>query len=172
MNWEEQVFVATHAPYRPPRSLLWALYRLDDGHLRLRWSTRQERWCLETKRAPAVTYLPRLRHWVKRADGVVVENDSWVRARDGYLLLQYVAPWPPLGDWFIRNLQYGDPWRFHGPADIARLLEQQEAAQLAAVRRRHQTQNEAHALEWLESEIWRQGERVAVPPSYHEVHNG
>ena len=170
MTWLDKVFVQTSTtPYRPDPAVLRSLYLFDDGRTRLRWSDREEKWCLERKVAAGIDYIKALRHWVKRKDGAIVENDSWIRARDGCILVRLVDPLPRLGRWLIQELQWGDPWRFNGPKEIALMLERQEEKRLEAIERKHTEQNESLAKDWLDSEIWRQGERAAVPKQYEGI---
>lgn len=170
MGWHDTVlYRSSSMPYEPARSLLWALYQIDDGRLRLRWSDRNQHWCLERKVACGIEYIATLRHWVKRKDSVVVENDSWVRARDGYILIGHYDPVPRLDHWLIRNLQYYDMRRLGGAHEVELLLTRQEERTAEAQDRALTRDVTAAAGEFFEHEQWRQGERAAVPRRYEEI---
>lgn len=167
MSWLDQVFVRTVAtPYVPARSLLWALHQLDDGRLRLRWSDRYEQWCLERRVACGIEYITTLPQWVRRKDRVVVENDTWVRARDGFILLGHYDPLPHLGHWLIHNLQYYNIRRLGGAGEVDLMLTRQEEQRVASLDRDLSRDVTAAAGDFFEHEQWRQGERAAVPQQY------
>lgn len=153
-------------PYKPASYFLRFLHNLDTG-FRLRWSQRVDRWQLERKAACAMSYITHLPQYVKRTDGAVVENDSWSRARDGYLLVRDFAPLPQFGDWTIREMQWGDPHRL-GARQIEDALFQQERATKMAQKRAFDNKIEAVAKEQFQEMIWTGGERVAVPTNYNK----
>jgi hypothetical protein len=150
------------------------LYRLNNGRLRLRWSQRQEKWAVEGQVLRPIEYIrtlpPFLRIRIAKNVFRVVENDEWVRARDGYLLIGHYAPQPVLGDWVIKNLRYYDLRRFSGGWKEAEL-------EVIRFEERREERKEAHHRQRLrdisddmyEDAQWRQGERAAVPRPYGEV---
>lgn len=168
----EQCLVRTSSmPYCPPRSLLEELYRLDDGRLRLRWSEDKEKWAVERRVSRPVEYISSLPHWRRKKvghDGVItVENDVWVRARDGYILIGHYAPQPLLSDWVIKNLQFYDIRRYRGGWREA------ELETIRAEEKRIEQKEKADSWRWREisedfytREQWRQGEKAAVPANY------
>ena len=164
MRWEEQVYVdSSFAPYKPERSLLWALSQFDNGRMRLRWSARFQEWCLERHVSCGIDYIKTLAHWVKRKDRILVENDSWIRARDGYVLIWHEDAVPRLDHWLIRKLRYCDLDRIGGPREADLLLIQQEERRAARIEKRHTAERQDAAGDWWDSETWRQGERISVP---------
>lgn len=154
-------------PYTPPDFFLRFLARFDKG-LRLRWSQRFDKWYVERKAACAIEYVKRLPQYVKHWSGAMVENDSWVRARDGYILVQTFSPLPKLGEWTIAMLQWGDPWRIN-PADREQLLLDQERKEDESTHRAHQRYIEAMAKDEYENMVWRGGEREVVPSNYERT---
>lgn len=151
-------------PYVPAPHFLRFLSQMDSG-LRLRWSQRWSQWHLERKAATAVQYIKTLPQYVRTAWGAVVENDSWIRARDGYILVRTFDPLPQFGDWTISALQWGDPWRID-PVAREQLLMFQERKEATSTRRAFETQVEAIAKDQYEDMVWRGGERAAVPANY------
>lgn len=172
-RWRKCLVPSSSLPYVPPRSLLEDLYRHDDGRLRLRWSQRQEKWALERQVLRPIEYIRTLPHYlrIQVAKNVfnVVENDEWVRARDGYILVGHYAPQPVLGEWVIKNLRYYDLRRFAGgwkeaELEVLRFEESQEERKEAHHRQRLQD----ISSDMYENAQWRQGERAAVPRSYRK----
>lgn len=164
----QDVFVKKDAPYTPPSYLLRQLYQMDNGRLRLRWSVEQQKWCLERKELCGVEYIKTLPH-IKIRNGRVVENDSWVRARDGYVLCGYFDPQPLLGSWVIRNLQYFDIRRMGGAERAEIELRRQDEKERARQERVNSARLEAISKDVWDSWTWKQGERAAVPRGYAEV---
>ena len=154
-------------PYKPAAHFLRFLGHLDKG-LRLRWSQRWSKWHLERRASHAVEYIKRLAQYVKSPTGAMVENDSWIRARDGYVLVRTFDPLPQFGDWTIHVLQWGDPWRVDPKAREA-LLFAQEHNEEASKKRAFHNQVEAIAKDQYEDMVWRGGERSVVPANY-EAH--
>jgi hypothetical protein len=170
MSWVESVFVRTAStPYVPARSLLWSLFQLDDGRLRLRWSDRYEKWCLERRVACGIEYLTSLPQWVTRKDGVLVENDTWIRARDGTVLIGFYDPLPRLDHWLIRDLQRYNIRRLGGAQAVELMMLRQEEHRRASLDRDLSRDVTAAAGEFYEHEQWRQGEKAAVPARYEEI---
>jgi hypothetical protein len=151
-------------PYIPAAHFLRFLAHLDKG-LRLRWSQRWSKWHLERRVARAVEYIKRLSQYVKNPEGAMVENDSWIRARDGYVLVRAFDPLPMFGDWTITALRWGDPWRVDLRAREALLFAQERDEELSK-KRAFDTKIEAIAKDEYENMVWRGGERVAVPATY------
>lgn len=156
-------------PYRPAAHVLRFLHCLDPGRLRLRWSQRFKQWHLERKVMAATEYIKRLPHYVRFRDGSACENDSWVRARDGYILVRAFDALPQLGDWTIRELQWGDPWRLTAEEIHLRMLREEERRNTAQQRAFH-NRIEDIAKDQFEDMVWRGGERVAVPGNYERAY--
>lgn len=170
-RWEKCLVPSSSLPYRPSRSLLQELYRISDGRLRLRWSQRFEKWAVEEQVRRPISYvsnLPRYqRRWITAHDFLVVENDEWVRARDGYSLVGHLHPQPRLSDWMIRNLRYYDLRRFSGGwKDAEREVLEFEARQAQQRDANHQQRRIDISNDFYEREQWRQGEKSVVPRSY------
>lgn len=129
MYERREVFVEGYGvPYQPDERVLKALYDLDEGRLRLRWSAQLRKWCIERELSPAETpseYIPK--QWIVKG-GRAFENDLYIRKRDGYCLIGTLDPYPYLGLWMIENLRQADIRRLGGAQKVAELLEGQEAA--------------------------------------------
>lgn len=151
-------------PYTPAAHFLRWLAQFDTA-LRLRWSQRWSKWHLERKTAHAMEYVKHLARYVKSPSRAVVENDSWIRARDGYTLVRTFDPLPAFGDWTIRELCWGDPWRMSADA-LSRQLLAQEEKHVHSVNRKFDNTVEATAKDDYESMVWAGGERIAVPANY------
>lgn len=162
------VFVKKDAPYTPPAYLLQQLYSMDDGRLRLRWSVEKQKWCLERKELCGIEYVQTLPQYKKR-NGIVVENDSWVRAKDGYILCGYFDPLPHLGQWVIRNLQYFNIRRIGGAQAAEMELQRLEEKERTEQERAASISREDFAKSFYDDEVWRQGERAVVPKQYEDI---
>lgn len=154
-------------PYNPPKYLLQALANLDNRRLRLRWSEQMEQWCVERKLLHSLEYIHTLPHYKCRHDGAIVENDSWVRARDGYILIGCWNAQPMLSDWCIKNLQYFDMRRFSGGFKEISLLtiRAEEKAYQKKLEAQRQEMYDLSA-DYYTHEQHRQGEVVYVPKEY------
>jgi hypothetical protein len=101
---------------------------------------------------------------------IVVENDAWVRARDGYILIGHYAPQPLLGEWVIKNLRFYDLRRFSGgwrEAELEALrFEERETERKDAY---HRQRIRDLSDDFYTREQWKQGEKVAVPRNFAEV---
>lgn len=162
MSWKQVLVHTPFMPYTPPDHFLKGLYALDPT-LRLRWSDEVQKWCLEKKVVRAIEYINSLPHY-KKVKGVEVENDSWVRARDGYILIGFYRPQPVLADWTLHLLRHNDMRRFSGGAKEVELqMVRQEEKEIEARNRRDSWINREIAEDFYSSECWRQGERVTVP---------
>lgn len=141
-------------PYTPEPYVLRGLHNLDNN-IRIRWSQRFGQWQVERKVSHAVSYIKTLAQYVHG-----VENDSWVRARDGYILVRSFGPQPTLGDWALTVLQWGDPWRVTRAHRELALLRQEERQEQEKTNAFH-THVEAVAKDQYDDMVWRGGERVA-----------
>src|SRR5215204_3261019 len=110
MSWRDAHKVTSHDPYTLSPSLVKALYNMDQGRLRIRWSQRMQQWSVERKVARATTYINTLEHYKRiytsQGNYFLVENDAWVRARDGYIGIGFIAPRPHPDHWLIKNLEH------------------------------------------------------------------
>lgn len=168
-------FVKRNAPYLPTKRLIEELYRVGDGRLRIRWSTRRGQWCLEERAAPSFFggYLPPIGVRVlvgpkghQREE--YVENDSYVRLIDGYQLVgYYTVETLHYPDWLIRDIESNDKRRHGGTLlKVLAKIEEREEKQKAITEK-----DAAWARREISEDIyydwnWRQGERVAVPTNY------
>ena len=172
MNLSDVIVMSSTMPYVAKIHVLKELWHLDQGRLRIRWSDEMQKWCVERKVVYAVTYVNSLPHYKKR-HGEDVENDSWIRARDGYILIGYHDATPHLDDWLIRNLRFYDIRRFSGGIkEVELLMLREEEKKLEAMNRRHALEREVISKDFYNDEVYRQGERVYVPPDYMNFHKG
>ena len=144
-------------PYAPPAYFLRFLNQFDQGRLRLRWSQRTNQWHIERKEAASIEYIKSLPQYIR---GCV--NDSWIRARDGYILVSTLPALPHLGDHSISTLRFTDPWRLGARALDLQLIRQEEKKKEAQTRDFHNTVDSLAKDEFQEM-IWKGGERIAVP---------
>lgn len=167
MNLSDVIVMSSTMPYVPKIHVLKELWALDNGRLRVRWSDEMQKWCVERKIVHAIQYINSLSHYKKRfINGVwdEIENDSWIRARDGYILIGYHDATPHLDSWLIRNLRYYDIRRFSGGVkEVELLILREEEKKLEAMNRRHTREREDIAMDFYNDEVYRQGERVYVP---------
>lgn len=154
-------------PYKPPAYLVRGLYHLDPL-LRLRWSESEQKWCLEKKLLARVEYIKSLPHFKKRR-GVYVENESWIRAREGHILIGHYDPQPQLGEWVLRNLQMYDMRRIGGWKEAELQILRAEEKLAESKERAAKGERWDMAVDFWESEQWRQGNRAAVPKKYEEI---
>ncbi len=168
-------FVKKNAPYQPTARLIEELHRVGEGRLRLRWSQRQLKWCLEEKAAPSFFggYLPNVGLKVKvgpkgKEKIEWIENDSYVRLVDGYQLVgYYTVETLHYPDWLIRDIESNDKRRHGG--SLLKVLDKIEAkeAQVAVTKEKDATWERREISEDIYNDWnWRQGERVAVPRNY------
>lgn len=143
-----------HDPYTPSAYVRRALHVFDPA-IRLRWSQQTGTWHVERKVMCAMHYITTLPHYVRG-----VENDSWIRARDGVILVRSFPPQPPLGEWALTLLRWGDPWRTTYAQRELDLLRQEERERQSRDNAFH-TRVEAVAKEQYDDMVWRGGERVA-----------
>lgn len=165
----DHCWVKANAPYKPDHAFLKQLHYLRDGRLRVRWSQREQRWAIELQIARPIEYVTSLQPYIKtRRNGVMVEveNDSWHRARDGYILVGYCDPQPRLGDALIHTLRFGDVERLGGADAINLLMTRAEERKRDLLDRQHKTERHNLFDEVYEDLKWRLGERVAVPKTY------
>lgn len=168
-------FVQRHSPYRPTQHLLDELWRVGSGRLRIRWSQRQQKWCLEEKIASQVYggYVPSI--GIKVQVGPKghmreewIENDSYVRMVDGYALVGYydvgTLQYP---DWLIRDIQSNDK-RVHGGSflEVLKKIEEREDRTAHAKEAAASDDRNRWAVDLYDSWRWKQGERRAVPRNY------
>lgn len=161
-------------PCSIPASFLKRLYRFDDGRLRLRWSYDRQKWAVERKAVTTVEYVKGLPEYINRynpktGQTYTVPNESYICARDGYLIIDYVDPRPAPGDWLIKNLQFNDIRRWGGSKEFLRKLTNFERA-------REEAKKKANSERWrhLASEAYdhlkrRYGEQAFVPKQYDQV---
>lgn len=173
MSWRDAHCKTTFDPYKLNPSFVKALYNVDNGRLRIRWSQRDEMWHIERKVGRMVSYIPRLGHYRKRflnpptnSEFVWVENDSWIRARDGYILIDTIYPRPHPDHWLIRNLEYYRLERWGGGEKAAQKLEQMEQVAWERKLQRDRDRWYAIAEDVHDSWNWESGQRVAVPSNY------
>lgn len=165
MHWKETHIKTSHDPYAVDPSVLKALYNLDDGRLRIRWSQRQQQWAIERKIGRVVNYIPTLGHYRTTLSGQVVENDSWIRAREGLVCVGYIPPRPAPGQWLIKNLEYYRIERWGGADALSRVMDAAEESKAAQQLREQRQRWQDIAGETWESYCW-EGHRVAVPGNY------
>jgi len=164
-SWKQVLIHTPFMPYIPPDYILKELYCLDP-QLTIRWSDEVQKWCIEKKILQSVQYINSLPHYKKRC-GTEVENDSWIRARNGSVLIGFYNAQPALGDWVVRNLRYYDIRRFVGGAKEVELqMVRAEEKAIEDRNRRDSWTNKEIGEDFYNSEVWRQGERVAVPSAY------
>lgn len=165
------------SPSSMPKWFLEKLYQIGNGRLRLRWSEEYSQWALEIKVTRASQYIKDLPHYKHRwsaATGHIVrtfENDSWVRARDGYMLVGYYYPYAlKYPDWILNDIQFNDMRRFvGGPAEVARIVEERESRERNIRNKDDSQSNYDWAEDFYNTELWRQGNRAAVPANYDQV---
>lgn len=120
-------------PYPISPEFLRRLARFDDARIRLRWSVEKSKWIVERKVTHGIEYthaIPetkRRMNWEARTWSTV-PNDLYVAARDGYMIIDYIAPQPPPSDWLVRNLNASDIRRWGGSKNFVRKLEAYEQA--------------------------------------------
>jgi hypothetical protein len=142
---------------------------MDGGRLRIRWSQREQQWAVERKIARKINYISRLDQYKKLytspTDYITVENDSWVRAREGLICIGYVKPRPQPNQWLINNLEHYRLERWGGVEGAAQKMEAAaETAQTRKLRADRQRWQDISEDVW-ESFMW-EGHRVAVPSNY------
>lgn len=153
-------------PYTPPKYVLREMYYLDP-FLRLCWSPRKQQWGVYRKILHRMEYIHSLPQYVKREDGVWVENESWRTAREGWIIIGYWPPQPRLSDWCLRALRFYDIRRFRGGwKEVELELIRQEERERERKKRRQDNQIEEIARDEWETWCWQFGERVAVPNTY------
>ena len=172
----QDVFVKNSTtPFIPPKRFLEDLFRLDNGRLRIRWSEEQQQWCLERKVVRAIQYvknLPQYKHrFIKDLQQwATFENDSWVRARDGYVLIGYYYPYAlKYPDWIIRDIQFNDINKHGGWKKVANLIEAREERKRAQLERDQSWERREWAEDMYEDWQWRQGCRASVPSNYDQI---
>jgi len=176
-SWRDAYARSTNDPYALSPAFVRALHRLDDGRLRMRWSGREQQWALERRiQRPLAFFRGRApMAWQWNEDHTYkhyFENDAWVMARDGVILIDLIPPQPRPGQWLITNLQFWYIPRWLGTyTDVADKLDA-ENAEIA--RRKEHTRRDR----WrgIAENIWEdyqwEGHRVAVPPAYEGVAHG
>ncbi len=170
MRWQDTLVKTSSIPYYPQPSLLRSLFSLDDGRLRLRWSDFESKWALERKSTFTLEYINTLPRYRTQPNGYKVENDSWIRARDGYVLIGHYDPEPHLGHWVIDRLRFYDMRRFSGGWKEVDLLMCREEEQKQKQQDHHyELVREGISKDFFEREQWRQGNRAAVPKHYGKI---
>jgi hypothetical protein len=158
-------------PYTLDSKFLKRLAAFDDGRIRLRWSVDKNKWAVERKVLCGIEYVPRMDEWKKRIDiktgkQYVVPNETYILARDGYIIIDYLHAHPEPKDWIIENLRYSDIRRWGGSKQFTRKLEAQER-----LREEHKEKARKEKFRHLASEAWedlkrKYGERVFVPRKF------
>lgn len=167
-KWRSVLIRTPFMPYVPPDYILKELYCLDPA-LTIRWSDEMQKWCVEKKILQSVQYINSLPHYKKRC-GTEVENDSWIRARNGSVLIGFYNAQPTLGDWVIRNLRYYDIRRFALGAKTVELeMARNDEKRLDERNRRDSLERQEIGREFFRDEQIRQGE-VAFVPNMYNIH--
>ena len=158
-------------PYAPDPSFLRRLAKFDEGRVRLRWSYDRHKWSIERKMTATVEYVHAIPEYVQRFHPVTqmweeVPNETYITARDGYLVIDYVSPETPPHDWLIHNLQKYDIRRLGGAKEVVRKLEALEEA-----RKEQKDKASSEELRFIASESYdhlkrRMGEQSFVPKDY------
>lgn len=171
------VFQKDHfTPYSPSRWFLEELYKLDPeapGMLRVRWSQERQMWALERKQRAKIQYVNWLPQFKLRYPNgknnppKYIQNDSWLRARDGYVLIGFYTPEAlRFPEWVLKDIQAHDMRRLGGWEAIDKKINEEERA--ADEKRDKAAAQERYdfSVDFYNSEQWRQGERAAVPRNY------
>lgn len=129
-----------------------------DKELRIRWGVRTALWIIERKMPSQHRQLlsERPNPW-KSLRGLDL-YDGW---REGYVHVLSVHP-SMLDERVFEALSEADAWRQGGFAAIAQKLDDQDAAEEAAIDRKIKNYTQAAASEAYDRLKWLQGERVAV----------
>lgn len=172
--WEQTWYKTSFDPYSLHPGFLKRLYKFDNGRIRLRWSYDRQQWSVERKSAVTLPYVQKIPQYRKRYNpktqqSYEVPNETYITARDGYLVIGYLPPEDPPSDWLIRNLQFSDIRRWGGSKQFADTLEAFEDA-----RRDRKEKADSDTLRHLASETYdhlkrRYGEQVFVPSQYGQT---
>jgi hypothetical protein len=170
-QWRDAYVRSTRDPYVLSPDFVQALYRLDDGRLRIRWSQREQQWAIERRVARPLTFSVRRppMAWQWNEDHtykLYFENDAWIIARDGVTLIDLIPPQPRPGQWLITNLEYWRISRWLGNyRDVSDKLDDEKET-LAKRKEKERRDRWRHiAGNTWEDYAW-EGHRVAVPPNY------
>ena len=130
-NWQQCWYRTSFDPCALSPDFLKRLYKFDSGRIRLRWSYDRRKWAVERKSMHSVEYVHKIPEYIPRVlkpEGIkiIVPNETYIIARDGYLVIDYLDPQPIPHDWVIFNLQANDIRRLGGAKEYIRKLERVE----------------------------------------------
>ena len=165
MRWQDCWCKTSADPQKFSVSFLRRLWKLDQGRIRLRWSKEYEKWVVERKVVAAVELASTITHSRKRR-GIMVETDSWVQARDGYITIDHIAPGPGIEAMLIHNLQYFNLERWGGSANFLRALTEQEELREKSIQATKEDRWYNLSGDSFDAWKWQAGERVSVPRNY------
>lgn len=172
-DWMDCWYRTGFDPYSLSVDFLKRLHRYDNGRIRLRWSADRQKWAVERKSVTSVEVVKGISESVTRYDssGRMYEapSESYILARDGYLVIDYIDPQPGPGHWLIHNLEYADIRRWGGSKEFIRKLEAFEE-----FRAKQKQKQNSERWRYLASESYdtlkrAYGEQAFVPKEYEQV---
>ena len=154
--------------FRP--SFLKSLWNVDNGRIRLRWSEEYEKYVIERKAFPGMTWLPKLQEFKKRkTDGRLVRRDSFIQAQDGYISIDMANASAPFEGRLCDNLRFYNLERWGGSKGFIRHMEEMELMRNVAKEKEQDDRWAQIANNQYEDMIWRSGERGVVPRNFDEI---
>lgn len=159
----------TNEPRQFRPSFLKSLWNVDNGRIRLRWSEEHEKYVIERKAAPGMSWIPDLQEFKKNKKGRLVRRDSYIQAQDGYVTIDMANASAPFESRLCENLRFYNLERWGGSKGFIQHVDEMELRRQVEKEKDQDDRWEHIANEQYEDMIWRSGERATVPSNYDAI---
>lgn len=170
-SWQQCWYRTANDPYSLDTNFIKRLAKFDNGRIRIRWSHARQKWAVERKMIHTVQYVhavpevirkqhPQTKQWYS------VLNETYITARDGYIVIDYIDVQPVPHDWVIHNLQVNDMRRWGSTAKVIEAMEKMEQSRIERKHKDHADRMLAKAEDAYDILKKQAGEIVYVPSNY------